>query len=276
MKYIQGLEYYSYDEVVELIRNFIIDKLYDNGYSDDDITIKDIQLHGSRLRNQAKSDSDLDAVVEYEGDINEDDLFNMLHDDPLYIDDVEVDINPIQESMTDYIKRSNAYDKKMLGESYNKILKIKLLENKVKVFEDILKNKRKSAKMNKQNDKVLTLEEKVARLERLADSYSAKKRTNEDISSGLSDSLKSIVEFKEIVTRLSKMDVNKFVNTISNVSSIIQQDNAVDTNNISKEIKTIKDSSSKVLSNLDEMLNAVTQNAANMASITSILSKVKV
>ena len=163
-----------------------------------------------------------------------------------------------------------------LGESYNKISKIKLLENKIKVFEDILKNKRNSAKMNKQSDKELTLEEKVARLERLADSYSAKKRTNEDISSDLSDSLKSIVEFKEIITRLSKMDVNKFVNTISNVSSIIQQDNTVDTNNISKEIKSLKDSSSKVLSSLDEMLNMVTQSAANIASITNILSKVRV
>lgn len=276
-KTIQGLEDYSYDEIIDLVNDFIIDRIWDSGHSADDIKLTDIRLHGSRLRGQARDDSDLDAVVEYDGDIIEDDFFSILNDeDPLYIDDVRVDINPIQENMTDYMKRSNAYDKKMLGESYNKISKIKLLENKIKVFEDILKNKRNSAKMNKQSDKELTLEEKVARLERLADSYSAKKRTNEDISSDLSDSLKSIVEFKEIITRLSKMDVNKFVNTISNVSSIIQQDNTVDTNNISKEIKSLKDSSSKVLSSLDEMLNMVTQSAANIASITNILSKVRV
>lgn len=120
MKEIQGLELYTYDEVVDLIRDFIESTLRENGYSRRDISINDIRLHGSRLRNQAREDSDLDAAVEYTGDIREDDLFDMLHEDPLYIDDVEVDVNPINSDDTDiedYMKQSAEYDRKKLSES---------------------------------------------------------------------------------------------------------------------------------------------------------------
>lgn len=126
---IQGLESYSYDEVVDMVSEFISERLYDNGYSDEDVIIKEVRLHGSRLRGQARDDSDLDAVVEYEGDIREDDLFSMLNDeDPLYIDDVRVDINPIQENIGDYMKRSDKYDKKMLGLEH----RIRRLENLIR------------------------------------------------------------------------------------------------------------------------------------------------
>lgn len=118
MKEIQGLENYSYDEIVDLINDFIIDKIWDNWHSADDIKLNDIRLHGSRLRNQAKSTSDLDAVVEYDGDIREDDFFNILNDDPLYIDDVRVDINPIKEDLDLYMKRSADYDRHKLSLEY--------------------------------------------------------------------------------------------------------------------------------------------------------------
>lgn len=117
---IQGIDLnlYSYNSIIKLIYDFIIGTLINNGYSPNSITIKDIQLHGSRLRGQAKKDSDLDAVVEYKGNIREDDLFNMLHDDMLYIEDIEVDINPINSEETDmysYMQTSKEYDKKMLS-----------------------------------------------------------------------------------------------------------------------------------------------------------------
>jgi len=115
MSNIQGLDLYSYEEIVNLVRDFINDKLEDNGYFSDDIIVKDIKLHGSRLRGQARDDSDLDVVVQYDGDIREDDFFDMLNDDPLYIDNVAVDINPIKEDMGDYMNRSDQYDKKKLG-----------------------------------------------------------------------------------------------------------------------------------------------------------------
>lgn len=56
-KVIQGLEYYSYDEVVDLVSDFIKDRLYENNIiPNKDIKIIEIQLHGSRLRGQAKRD----------------------------------------------------------------------------------------------------------------------------------------------------------------------------------------------------------------------------
>lgn len=119
MKEVQGLEIYTYCEIVNLIRSFINETIEDNGYSVDDISIIDIKLNGSRLRDQARADSDLDAVVEYSSNISEDDLFNMLHEDPLFIDDVEVDINPINNDSTDidsYMKMSANYDKMKLAE----------------------------------------------------------------------------------------------------------------------------------------------------------------
>jgi hypothetical protein len=112
---VQGLEDYSYDEVVEIINDFIIDSIWDSGHSADDIKLNDIRLNGSRLRNQAKQKSDLDAVVEYDGDIREDDFFSILNDDPLYIDDVRVDINPIKEDLDLYMKKSSNCDKYKLG-----------------------------------------------------------------------------------------------------------------------------------------------------------------
>ena len=112
---IQGLENYSYNEIIDIINDFIMDKILDSGHSADDIKLTDIRLHGSRLRGQARDDSDLDAVVEYDGDIREDDFFNILNDeDALYIDDIIVDINPIKEDLDLYMKRSNDYDRTKL------------------------------------------------------------------------------------------------------------------------------------------------------------------
>lgn len=116
---IQGLDpdLYTYDEVVDLIKEHINKKLYDNDLIHGrDVEIVEVQLHGSRLRGQAKKKSDLDAVVEYNGDIKEDDLFNILNSRPtLRIDGIKVDTNPIKENMRSYMKRSDDYDRHKLG-----------------------------------------------------------------------------------------------------------------------------------------------------------------
>lgn len=117
----RGLDLYSYEEIVDLVRDFINDKLEDNGYLSDNIIVKDIKLYGSRLRGQSRDGSDLDAVIQYEGDIREDDFFDILNDDPMYIDNVVVDINPIKEDMGDYMNKSDQYDKKKLGLKSNRL-----------------------------------------------------------------------------------------------------------------------------------------------------------
>ena len=65
-----------------------------------DAEIVDGGVSGSRCRGIEKENSDLDVVVEYTGSTREDDLFNMLHEDSIYIAGIQVDINPITEGRT--------------------------------------------------------------------------------------------------------------------------------------------------------------------------------
>ena len=109
---IQGLEGYSEADVLSAIRGDIEEKLADAGI--DGVTIKGMALHGSRLRGDAREDSDLDVVVEYEGDMSEDGLFNILNDEPMEIEGVRVDVNPITRgksgTLDQYMERSRRYD----------------------------------------------------------------------------------------------------------------------------------------------------------------------
>ena len=74
-------------EIKQIVKSYVLDKI--------DVDIIDIELYGSRTKEAAREYSDLDKLLEYKGNIREDDLFNILNDDPLYIDDIKVDINPI-------------------------------------------------------------------------------------------------------------------------------------------------------------------------------------
>lgn len=111
---IQGLENYSRGQIKEMVREHVARVLADAGF---DVEVLDIEIHGSRARGDAKNESDLDVVVEYKGAEKEDGLFNVLNDedDALFIDGIRVDINPIRAeesgTMSDYMKRSEAYDK---------------------------------------------------------------------------------------------------------------------------------------------------------------------
>ena len=65
-----------------------------------DAKIVDVVVAGSRCRGMEQENSDLDVLVEYTGSTREDDLFNMLHEDSIYIAGIKVDINPITEKRT--------------------------------------------------------------------------------------------------------------------------------------------------------------------------------
>ena len=113
---IQGFEDYSEEEIIDALKGDVEMILEDSGI--DDVEIKDIAIHGSRVRGTAREDSDLDVVVEYSGDWKEDSLFNVLHEDEHTFEGIKVDFNPIREeesgSMQNYMKRSAAYDKDQL------------------------------------------------------------------------------------------------------------------------------------------------------------------
>ena len=76
---------------------------------------------GSRNRGDANTDSDLDVVVEYKGDAREDDMFNVLNEIALIIENIEIDINPINADKTgtlsEYLTKSKEYDRRKLENS---------------------------------------------------------------------------------------------------------------------------------------------------------------
>lgn len=68
-----------------------------------DVEIVGAKVYGSRAHeNESHEYSDLDVVVEYRGDLREDDFFSMLHDaeDGFELNGIPVDINPITEGQS--------------------------------------------------------------------------------------------------------------------------------------------------------------------------------
>ena len=114
---IQGLEDYSRSDIKAVVSDYIREKLGDNEMTD--IEIIGAEIIGSRNRGDAKNTSDLDIVVEYKGDVREDTLFDILNEDPLEINGIKVDINPITADKTgtlkEYLQQSNKYDKELLN-----------------------------------------------------------------------------------------------------------------------------------------------------------------
>lgn len=114
-KQIQGLNGYSYDEIIEMIQSEV-ERILSDAEAIDEIEIIEIWLHGSRLRGTAKDSSDLDAVMFYKGRMKEDSLFNILHDeqDEIEIEGIIIDVNPIhiqtEQDINRYKKKSDEYD----------------------------------------------------------------------------------------------------------------------------------------------------------------------
>ena len=83
--------------IEDVVKEYIIGKLNGHGLK---VEVLGLAIIGSRSRGIERLSSDLDVVVEYKGDIREDDLFQILHEDHFHIAEVKVDINPITEDKT--------------------------------------------------------------------------------------------------------------------------------------------------------------------------------
>ena len=125
---IQGLEDYTEQDIKDIVRDHIESLT-------DEIKIKGIALNGSRLRGDSKSTSDLDVVVEYDGDVSEDTLFNILNEEPLKIEGITVDINPITKgksgTLEEYMKKSKEYDSNLTLKEEEREYGISTLHNAI-------------------------------------------------------------------------------------------------------------------------------------------------
>lgn len=94
---------------LEILRKWICDIMADAEFGVDEFCIVELRAYGSRINGRAHEDSDLDILLEYEGSAREDTVFNVLHETPIYIQGIEVDINPIKAecsgTIDEYLKR---------------------------------------------------------------------------------------------------------------------------------------------------------------------------
>ena len=160
---VQGLEGYTRQEVLDAVRGDVEEMLEDSGI---DVEIKGVALNGSRLRGDARKDSDLDVVLEYDGDVSEDALFNILNENPIEFDGIKVDINPITEgksgTLEQYMARSRQYDEEV-GVRFSKDAKrnsaqMDLFEDwKPELFRDGKKRKDGKERLSSVSDERLLL-----------------------------------------------------------------------------------------------------------------------
>lgn len=104
--FIAGLTNYTDEEIVTDLKSHI-DEMLSEGVGDD-FEITTLGVIGSRAKGD--DSSDLDVVIEYEGDYREDDVFEALNSDSLFIDDIEVDFIPFSVNKGNEIKYQPFYN----------------------------------------------------------------------------------------------------------------------------------------------------------------------
>lgn len=117
---IQGLENYDVKNIEMMVKEHVQDILAEF-FFEDDIYIKEVTVIGSRSRGEAKPDSDLDILLEYGGrDVREDTLYNILNAEPMEIEGIKLDINPINPLYSITTAQWLARDARWREEDYRK------------------------------------------------------------------------------------------------------------------------------------------------------------
>lgn len=74
------------------------------------VTIGEVILYGSRCRGLENENSDIDFLVEYQGDYAEYALFNTLYENRFCIEDKVVDLNPVEIGSTlEHLQQAEEY-----------------------------------------------------------------------------------------------------------------------------------------------------------------------
>ena len=142
VKTVQGLESYDVEEIKDLVKNHVMDTVGEF-FFDDGLVIKDITIIGSRSRSEAHEGSDLDILFEYDGtDIKEDAMFNILHVEPLEIDGITVDINPIcarySMNTADWLARDARWREEDFRKQHNNIKTMNIKDSLLQLLGEVM------------------------------------------------------------------------------------------------------------------------------------------
>lgn len=88
------------------------------------VEIEDIEIIGSYTRGENTPESDLDVLVQYSGDLSDDDFFNIIIEENLSLCGVKIDINPInsaKDSIENFKERNKGFTKKKSKRNKNKV-----------------------------------------------------------------------------------------------------------------------------------------------------------
>ncbi len=90
----------SVENITSSLKNDIQNVITENNLDETEFNLQDAKIYGSYAKGKNKATSDLDIIVQYSGNMREDDAFNMFADAGLVITDkngneIKVDVNPI-------------------------------------------------------------------------------------------------------------------------------------------------------------------------------------
>lgn len=136
----QDLNGMSPAEIEETVLAYAQTKAEEYG---NEVQVLAARVYGSRTAGIERKNSDVDIVIEYNGELREDEFFAMLHEDGLSIGRMPVDINPITAkksgTIEEYLARANEY-----------------LEEKVKGAREVTSDQEKVEVMTEKPEQYLT------------------------------------------------------------------------------------------------------------------------
>lgn len=104
------LNHMSRADIEETVLAYAQSAAEEAGY---EVKLRAARVYGSRTAGVEKEGSDVDVVLEFEGEIREDAFFDLLHEDGLTLAGMPVDINPITAEKTgtieEFLARANEY-----------------------------------------------------------------------------------------------------------------------------------------------------------------------
>lgn len=140
----------SVENITTLLKNDVLNVITENNLDDTEFNLQDARIYGSYAKGKNNEKSDLDIIVQYSGNMREDDAFNMFADAGLVIVDkngneIKVDVNPINIDKSGTIEDNlNYFDS--LEPKFQSAMKRSEFTSFKDFYNDVLNNKQAKEK----------------------------------------------------------------------------------------------------------------------------------